>query len=74
METTKKLVMTFLTDSDNKVSITVDNPNPSLEESVIKTAMETIIAKDIFAPRMEKLVEMVEAKIVVTNKTEYDLA
>lgn len=74
METTKKLVMTFLTDSDNKVSITVDNPQPSLEESVIKTAMETIIAKDIFAPRMEKLVEMVEAKIVVTNKTEYDLA
>ena len=74
METTKKLVMTFLTDSDNKVSLTVDNPQPSLEESVIKTAMETIIAKDIFAPRMEKLVEMVEAKIVVTNKTEYDLA
>ena len=56
METTKKLVMTFLTDSDNKVSITVDNPHPSLEESVIKTAMQTIIAKDIFAPRMEKLV------------------
>lgn len=74
METTKKLVMTFLTDSDNKVSITVDNPQPSLEESVIKSAMETIIEKDIFAPRMEKLVEMVEAKIVVTNKTEYDLA
>ena len=74
METTKKLVMTFLTDCDNKVSLTVDNPHPSLEESVIKTAMQTIIEKDIFAPRMEKLVEMVEAKIVVTNKTEYDLA
>ena len=74
METTKRLVMTFLTDCENKVSLTVDNPQPSLQEGAIKTAMETIIAKDIFAPKMEALVEMVEAKIVVTNKTEYDLA
>ena len=56
METTKRLVMVFKTDADANVSISVDNPKDSLKESEIKSAMETIIAKDIFAPRMEKLV------------------
>ena len=70
----KRLVMVFATNKEKNVSLSVDNPKSSLNETQIKTAMETIIAKDIFAPRMEKLVEMVEAKIVVTNKTEYDLA
>ena len=74
MKTTKRLVMVFKTDADTNVSISVDNPKDSLQESVIKSAMETIIAKDVFAPKMEKLVALVEARIVVTNTNEYELA
>ena len=74
MKTTKRLVMVFKTDSDNNVSISVDNPKDSLKESEIKSAMETIIAKDVFAPKEEKLVALVEARIVVTNTNEYELA
>ena len=74
METTKRLVMVFKTDSDNNVSISVDNPKDSLKESEIKSAMEIIIAKNVFAPKEEKLVALVEARIVVTNTNEYELA
>ena len=74
METTKRLVMVFKTDNDNNVSISVDNPKDDLQESAIKSAMEIIIAKDVFAPKEEQLVALVEARIVVTNTNEYELA
>ena len=74
METTKRLVMVFKTDNDNNVSISVDNPKDSLKENEIKSAMALIIAKDVFAPKEEKLVGLVEARIVVTNTNEYELA
>ena len=74
METTKKLVMVFKTDGDNNVSMTIDNPAYDLSENQIKSAMERIIQSNVFAPKGEALVEAIEAKIVVTNKTEYDLA
>ena len=74
MKTTKRLVMVFKTDADTNVSISVDNPKDTLKESEIKSAMEIIIAKDVFAPKEEKLVALVEARIVVTNTNEYELA
>ena len=74
MQTTKRLVMVFKTDSDNNVSISIDNPKDNLQESEIKSAMEIIIAKDVFAPKEEQLVALVEARIVVTNTNEYELA
>ena len=74
MKTTKRLVMVFKTDADTNVSISVDNPKDNLQESAIKSAMEIIIAKDVFAPKEEKLVALVEARIVVTNTNEYELA
>lgn len=74
MKTTKRLVMVFKTDADTNVSISVDNPKDSLKENEIKSAMALIIAKDVFAPKEEKLVGLVEARIVVTNTNEYELA
>ena len=71
---TRKLVMTFKTDHDRNVSISVDNPKSNLQESAIKTAMQTIIDQNIFAPAGEQLVSLVEAKIVVTNTDEYEIA
>ena len=71
---TKKLVMVFGTNGDKNVSLSIDKPKAALQEEQIKTAMETIVAQNIFAPNGEDLIKCVEAKIVNTNTDEYDLA
>ena len=70
---TKKLVMVFGTNGDKNVSLSIDKPKAALKETEIKTAMETIVAQNIFAPNGEALVKVVEAKVVVTDTTNYDL-
>ena len=59
---------------DKNVSLSIDKPKAALKETEIKTAMETIVAQNIFAPNGEDLIKCVEAKIVNTNTDEYDLA
>ena len=73
METTKRLVMSFLTSEDKKVSLTVDNPWDDINETEIKSAMDLVVEKNIFAPNGSDIVATVEAKVVVTDTTEYDL-
>lgn len=73
METTKRLVMSFLTSEDKKVSLTVDNPRDDINEAEIKSAMDLVVEKNIFAPNGSDIVATVEAKVVVTDTTEYDL-
>ena len=73
MNVTKKLLMTFKTDEDKNVSISVEDPRPNLTESEILEAMNLIIEKDVFSPNGEALVEKVGAKVVETETQEYDL-
>ena len=73
MEQTKRLVMTFKTDGDRKVSLVVDDPRDDISESEIKAAMDLVIAKNIFAPNGDDIVQAVDAKVVVTDTTAYDL-
>ena len=73
MNVTKKLLMTFKTDEDKNVSISVEDPKQNLTESEILEAMNLIIAKDVFAPNGEALIEKVGAKVVETETQEYDL-
>ena len=73
MELNKKLVMTFKTTDDKKVSISVDNPREDLSQEEIKTAMELIKDKNIFAPGGSDLESLVSAKVVQTDTTNYDL-
>ena len=73
MELNKKLVMTFKTTDDKKVSLTVDNPREDLSEEEVKTAMELIKKKNIFAPGGADLASLVSAKVVQTDTTNYDL-
>ena len=73
MEQTKRLVMTFKTDGDRKVSLVVDDPREYISESEIKAAMDLVIAKNIFAPNGDDIVQAVNAKVVVTDTTPYDL-
>ena len=73
MEQTKRLVMTFKTDGDRKVSLVVDDPRDDISESEIKAAMDLVIAKNIFAPNGDDIVQAGDAKVVVTDTTPYDL-
>ena len=73
MELNRKLVMTFKTTDDKKVSLTVDNPREELTEEEVKTAMELIKEKNIFAPGGADLASLVSAKVVETDTTNYDL-
>ena len=72
MELNRKLVMTFKTTDDKKVSLTVDNPIEDLTEEEVKTAMELIKEKNIFAPGGAELASLVSAKVVETDTTNYD--
>ena len=73
METKKKLLMTFMNSLGRKTSISVDDPREDITESEIKTCMDLIIEKNIFAPNGADIVSAVDAKIVVTDTSEYDL-
>ena len=73
MELNRKLVMTFKTTDDKKVSLTVDNPRGDLTEEEAKTAMALIKEKNIFAPGGADLASLVSAKVVETDTTNYDL-
>ena len=73
MELNRKLVMTFKTTDDKKVSLSVDNPIEDLTEEEVKTAMELIKEKNIFAPGGADLASLVSAKVVETDTTNYDL-
>ena len=73
METKKRLLMTFMSELDRKVSIAVDDPREDIAEDEIKEVMDLILEKNIFAPNGADLVATVEAKIVVTDTTEFDL-
>lgn len=69
-----KLLMIFSTSMGRKVSLYISDPREDLTEAEIKSAMEVIVNKNIFAPKLgEDIVSAVEAKIVTTDTTEYDL-
>lgn len=67
-----KLLMSFMTDSDRKVSLYVTDPREDVTESEIKEVMDLIVEKNIFAPNGEDIVSSKEAKIVQTETTEFD--
>ena len=73
MEVKKKLMMTFKTDEDKNVSISIDDPRENVTEQEIQNAMNIILNTDIFAPNGETLISLVGAKIVETGTTEFDL-
>lgn len=74
MEIKTKLIMSFKTELDKKVSITVDSPRTDLTEEEIHDVMLLILSKDIFNINGASLVSLVDAKVVTTDTTEYDLA
>lgn len=73
METSMNLVMTFLNQSNSRVSLTVQDPREDITEAEIKEAMELVVSKNIFSPNGLDLVSAVDAKVIVTETTPFDL-
>ena len=69
----KRLVMTFKTADERTVSLSIDDPREDLSENEIKTAMELVVSKNIFAPGGTDIAKAISAKTVVTDTTNYDL-
>ncbi|MGL5692556.1 MAG: DUF2922 domain-containing protein [Peptostreptococcaceae bacterium] len=73
METNTNLLMTFKNKDGAKVSLSVQDPRTNITEAEIKEAMELVVSKNIFAPSGLDLVSAVDAKVVVTETTPFDL-
>lgn len=73
METSTNLIMTFINQGNSKVSLSVQDPREDINEAEIKEAMELVVSKNIFAPNGLDLVSAVDAKVVVTETTPFDL-
>lgn len=69
----KKLVMIFKNELGKQVTISVKDPKDDLTEAQIKAAMDLIVEKNIFRRNDLSIAEAVEARIVNTQTTEYDL-
>ena len=67
-----KLLMSFMTSNDKKVSLYITDPREDVTEEEIKEVMDLIVEKNIFAPNGEDIVSAKEAKIVQTETTEFD--
>ncbi|WP_243139914.1 DUF2922 domain-containing protein [Romboutsia faecis] len=73
METSMNLIMTFLNQSNSRMSLTVQDPREDITEAEIKEAMELVVSKNIFSPNGLDLVSAVDAKVIVTETTPFDL-
>lgn len=72
--TERVLRMTFLDELDEKHTISISNPKEAIEEQEIKTFMDLVVSKNIFmSNNAGDLVKPLEAKITVTDVTNFDL-
>lgn len=68
-----RLVMTFKNRIGKQVTLSIEDPRDDLTEEEIKTAMETIVTKNVFKKNNYTLVEAVGAQIINADIVEYDL-
>jgi hypothetical protein len=61
------LQMVFLTDQNKKVHVTIPTPKLPIDNTAVDTAMDLIVAKNIFAFPQGKIVSRVSAQEVDTN-------
>ncbi|WIV12060.1 DUF2922 domain-containing protein [Proteiniborus sp. MB09-C3] len=66
----KRLEMVFKNQKDKTSKLSLDNPKEDVAEADIKTAMENIVAANIFETADGDLVSVVSARIVSTDVEE----
>jgi len=70
----KVLVMTFKNEEGQNVSLRLRYPKATLTDNQVKTLMDTIIAKNIFATSGGDLVEKVSAVVQDTEAQSFQLS
>lgn len=69
----KRLQMVFKNEGNSNVTLTVDDPREDITSDEVKTAMETIVEKDVFKSKTGRIVSVHEAKIVSTQVTKLEV-
>ncbi len=69
-EVTKYLELRFLNEAGGKVTIRVNDPKEGLTAEEVKTAMETIIDKNVFSSRGGDLAAIDSARIISRETVE----
>ncbi len=67
------LEMTFVNQAGNKVTLRVANPREDITDTEVRTAMDTVIAKNVFTSSGGDLVSVAGARIVSREVTEIDV-
>ena len=67
------LTLTFLCDSGNKKSLTIEGVKSSTSSSEAGALMDTIISRDIFVTKHGSLTEKYSAKLTQRNITNLEL-
>lgn len=67
----KRLELDFKNEDGSNVKVAVDNPKSDLTEEIVKTAMKSIIEKDIFQTTGGSLKLVAGASIVTTTEAEF---
>lgn len=62
-----KLQMVFKNQNNSNITISLDDPREDLTGEEVKTAMETIVAGEVFESKTGKVVAAASAKIVTTE-------
>ena len=68
-----KLEMEFRDVQGKKFGLSLDEPREDLTEMEVKTAMEEVVTKNIFATNGGDIVETVGAKLVTTTVEELEI-
>lgn len=70
MAVTQTLRMAFLKQGGRNVTLSLDNPRNDLTAAEVQTAMDLIIARNIFTSSGGDLVSKVNARVIDTTTTE----
>lgn len=69
----KSLIMNFLTEEGKKASVRISNVKEDITDLEVKTAMETIIAKNIFTTKNGDLKAIDSAHVQDTSVEELEV-
>jgi Protein of unknown function (DUF2922) len=69
----KTLELGFVTELGKSVRLSVENPKEPIEEAVVKSAMEEMIASGIFTSASGNFASVKGARVIDRNVTEYEI-
>jgi len=65
----QRLELVFRTQGGKKITLLVPNPQTDLQYSTVRSAMDCILAENIFTSSSGDLVEILEAKVLNAETT-----